>query len=148
MMEKDPKYIVPFEGVYHGPLPKQFPRPSETNEIFMIVLKHFENGSLTEYMNSNPFLDWNYRLHLLKDICHGLKSLHDHQILHGDFHPGNILIDRHGFAKISDFGLSRTSDYYSSNSVVDMAGARWIRAPEQFKHPPAQYNELCDIYSL
>ena len=47
---------------------------------------------------------------LLLDVCHGIKHLHSHNIIHGDIKPDNILYKTQNTGKISfticDFGNS------------------------------------------
>ena len=40
------------------------------------------------------------------DICQGLKSIHDHNIIHRDIKLENILLDNDLKAYISDFSCS------------------------------------------
>ena len=40
------------------------------------------------------------------DILEGLVQLHAMHILHLDLKPGNVLLDDHGHAYLSDFGIS------------------------------------------
>ena len=44
---------------------------------------------------------------MIKQILRGLLFLHDKGILHRDLKPSNVLVDKDGFMKLADFGLSR-----------------------------------------
>ena len=48
---------------------------------------------------------------ILKDVCNGLKFLHENGIVHGEITPHNIMIDSSGNAKIT--GLDRKGDIKS-----------------------------------
>lgn len=43
-------------------------------------------------------------------VAHALEIAHDNQVLHLDIKPDNILINRQGQVKVTDFGLARLSD--------------------------------------
>ena len=62
--------------------------------------------------NADDFykLDWHTRFKIIKEICEGLKYIHDEleePIYHLDLKPDNILLDKDMVPKIADFGLSR-----------------------------------------
>jgi serine/threonine protein kinase len=44
------------------------------------------------------------------DIASGLAYLHP-AVVHRDLKPQNVLLDKHGRAKIADFGISRWASY-------------------------------------
>ncbi len=43
-------------------------------------------------------------------ILEAYSGLHEHGLLHGDIHPRNLLVDRHGRVTILDLGLSARAD--------------------------------------
>lgn len=43
---------------------------------------------------------------IFKQVAHGLKFLHEKDIVHRDMKPENVIFDRHGIAKLCDFGVS------------------------------------------
>lgn len=69
---------------------------------------------------------------LLRSYTHqillGLKFLHDHNLLHRDIKPRNILIDHKGQLKLTDFGLSRHIG--SIQDKTRMCGTPAYMAPE------------------
>ena len=59
----------------------------------------------------------------------GLEYLHANWILHRDLKPNNLLIDREGVLKITDFGLAKS--FGSPNRVLThQVVTRWYRSPE------------------
>ncbi|RGB30137.1 hypothetical protein C1646_711967, partial [Rhizophagus diaphanus] len=44
-------------------------------------------GNLTRVINNN----WNQKLYMLCEIISGLNDIHEQNLIHCDFHDGNIL---------------------------------------------------------
>ena len=63
----------------------------------------------------------------------GLQYLQDHQIVHRDIKPRNLLVNSNCQLKIADFGLARVYSPDNENKIVAMTEyvtTRWYRAPE------------------
>lgn len=81
-----------------------------------------------EQVKGKP-LPRNYGILLLAKVCSGLEVLHQHNIRHGDIKPGNILISKTGYPKITDYGIaSVVGEHNSFNGVI---GTVRYLAPEQ-----------------
>ncbi|CAB4383306.1 unnamed protein product [Rhizophagus irregularis] len=77
----------------------------ETN--YSLILEYADSGTLGEYLKENAAtFRWEDQLKFANDITSAVLYLHRHQIIHGDLHPGNVLIHQHSI-KIADFGRSR-----------------------------------------
>ncbi|CAB4383302.1 unnamed protein product [Rhizophagus irregularis] len=77
----------------------------ETN--YSLILEYADSGTLGEYLRENAAtFRWEDQLKFANDIASAVLCLHRHQIIHGDLHPGNVLIHQHSI-KIADFGRSR-----------------------------------------
>ncbi|KAF8547380.1 hypothetical protein OG21DRAFT_925092 [Imleria badia] len=117
------------------------------------------NGTLTEYINQDGItLTVSTRVQLVEGIATGLAYLHSRQVVHGDLHPGNILIDDKRNARLTDFGISQALSpegtplsYLRTKSI--RPGAVLFAAPELLH--PGLYPDLgskttlnSDVYSL
>ncbi|KAJ7808549.1 kinase-like domain-containing protein [Mycena olivaceomarginata] len=70
------------------------------------------------------------RSQIVLAIASGLKCLHEHNIVHGDLKPGNVLIDEGGIPLICDFGISKTLDEHGFTTYS--VGTLSYMAPELF----------------
>ncbi|XP_062506650.1 cyclin-dependent kinase 7-like [Corticium candelabrum] len=70
----------------------------------------------------------NIKRYLLMTL-QGLEYLHSMWVLHRDMKPNNLLVDKNGILKITDFGLAKF--YGSPNRVyTHQVVTRWYRCPE------------------
>ncbi|CAD8112687.1 unnamed protein product [Paramecium primaurelia] len=72
----------------------------------LLVMEYMEGGSLKNYMNENPNLNEEQCIQIMKSILSGLTYLHQHNVIHRDIKPDNILLTKDLVPKIADFGLS------------------------------------------
>jgi serine/threonine-protein kinase len=89
----------------------------------------------------------------LLDLCLAILDayarLHENGVVHGDIHPGNILVDSEGRITLIDFGLAYTADYQAPYR----AGVAFYYEPEyaaafvEKRQPPAA-NPASEQYAL
>ncbi|CAD8196247.1 unnamed protein product [Paramecium octaurelia] len=72
----------------------------------LLVMEYMEGGSLKNYMIQNPNLNEEQCIQIMKSILAGLSYLHQHNVIHRDIKPDNILLTKDLVPKIGDFGLS------------------------------------------
>ncbi|RHZ77524.1 hypothetical protein Glove_177g15 [Diversispora epigaea] len=80
----------------------------ETNS-YMMVLNYAADGNLREYLKINfNNINWKQKLDNLYILSLRLTDIHKLDIIHQDFHPGNILSNnfKNSQLQISDFGLT------------------------------------------
>ncbi|RIA83939.1 kinase-like domain-containing protein, partial [Glomus cerebriforme] len=78
------------------------------------------------------------------ELAQSLSALHECNLVHGDFHSGNLLSYEHNFVLISDFGLSKPADKPTKSDEV--YGVLPYIAPEVLRGKP--YTKAADIYSF
>ncbi|KAM6509952.1 Cyclin-dependent kinase catalytic subunit, variant 2 [Fusarium falciforme] len=79
-------------------------------------------------------------------LCEGIKYCHSHRVLHRDLKPQNLLIDKEGNLKLTDFGLARAIGVplrTYTHEVVTL----WYRAPEVLLGG-RQYSTGVDMWSI
>jgi len=126
--------IMPFLGVSANAIPE----PSRT---LCMVSPWIKNGDLQTYVHSLHSTGHLTGYDLVVSIdtwlyqtAQGLAYLHQEDIVHGDLHEGNILVDDNGNVLLTDFGLSRIAEPICSLGPMQAGGSlHWI-APELF-HP-------------
>ena len=80
---------------------------------------------------------------IARGIAAGLMAAHAKGILHRDLKPANVMIDSHGDARITDFGLALTAD---EDQEGEVAGTPAYMAPEQLRGEAASVQS--DLYAL
>lgn len=111
-----------------------------------IVFEYMENGNLFEYLRNHDLTPIQ-KIDIMLDVSIALHYLHNRypaMVIHRDIKPTNILIDKNGDAKLSDFGISKIIQRGASNSR-ERGTYTWM-APEVLIG--TSYNHLADIYSL
>ncbi|XP_051139384.1 mitogen-activated protein kinase kinase kinase 1-like [Andrographis paniculata] len=78
-----------------------------------------------------------------RQILHGLKYLHDRNVVHRDIKCANILVHTNGLVKLADFGLAKTTKL---NDVNSCKGTAFWMAPEVVRS--MGYGLAADIWSL
>ncbi|EXX52776.1 Mkk1p [Rhizophagus irregularis DAOM 197198w] len=117
---------------------------------FIMVLQYAEGRNFDYWIYNNyKYFNWSTKLKILNDIISGLKEIHQKQMVHHDFHVGNILfneifvISSNIKIYISDMGLCREVGNVDKTTIY---GVMPYVAPEVLRGKP--YTLASDIYSF
>jgi len=115
-----------------------------------IVTEYLPMGSLQDVLFAkNVHMDMKKRLTILKEVAQGMNWLHSLKppFLHRDLKTGNILLDQHLSARISDFGLASVKRLDENGQRVEgPVGSPFYMAPEILLDKP--YDTKADVYSF
>src|ERR1043165_7545589 len=113
----------------------------------MIVMSYAKNGSLKKSLPNIINDKWIIKLLKLQSIIKGLNIIHQQNIIHCDFHHGNILSSySNSVLSISDLGLCKPVEYFQLEFKGDIYGVLPFVAPEVLRGKP--YTLASDIYSF
>ncbi|KAI0274767.1 kinase-like domain-containing protein [Gloeopeniophorella convolvens] len=121
----------------------------ETPTFLSIFLEYVPGGSVGSCLRKYGRFEENVTKYFSEQILSGLEYLHSKGILHRDLKADNILVEKTGICKISDFGISkRTDDINEQNVLTAMQGTVFWMAPEVVNTGKRGYNAKVDIWSV
>jgi len=88
-------------------------------------------------------------------VCQGMEYVHnaevgpgDSGVIHRDLKPGNIMIDRRGHVKITDFGLAKVYGVSTRLTDTDIGLGTYVYMPPEQFLDAASADRTSDIYSF
>jgi serine/threonine protein kinase len=109
----------------------------ESARKLFLVMEFLPGGDLFSLLSNLGYLDEDVARQYVAEIVLALEYLHQAGIVHRDLKPDNILIDRDGHIKLTDFGLSKqgaldlphSSPASTRASLSPGTDTLWQRAP-------------------
>ncbi len=118
----------------------------EEDSIYYIVMEYVEGQTLKQYIQQHSPVPVDTALDIMKQLLSAISHAHQHHIVHRDIKPHNILVDRLGNVKITDFGIAMALSSTSITQTNSVLGSVHYLSPEQARGGMA--NKKSDIYSL
>lgn len=114
--------------------------------IQYIVMEYVEGETLKDLIDREKVLENHDIIDYSTQIAQALKFAHDSGIVHRDIKPQNILIDKYGLCKVTDFGIARVSSNATITYTSSILGTVHYISPEQAKGKIV--DQKSDLYSL
>ncbi len=113
-----------------------------------IAMELVEGGSLDAWVHQNGRMPPRQAIRAVLQVCAGLEAAHARGIIHRDVKPQNVLVDRKGVCKVTDFGIARLEDTDASHTREGASmGTAGFMAPEQ-RTDAATADARADVFSL
>jgi eukaryotic-like serine/threonine-protein kinase len=112
-----------------------------------LVLEHLPGGTLASRLESKGALDHFETRAVAHDIAAALADAHAAGIVHRDLKPSNVIFDEHGHAKLTDFGIARSSRETTMTEAGACLGTAGYMAPEQALGETS-VGPAADVYSF
>jgi len=113
-----------------------------------IVMEYLEGQTLGHLMHTIRPMPEADALKIASRICEALHYMHEHDVVHRDLKPDNIMICSDGSIRIMDFGIAKfeTARRLTFGGFTPAMGTPDYMAPEQVKGKRG--DARTDIYSL
>lgn len=115
------------------------------NGIYYIVMELVEGITLKKYIEKRGKLPYKEAVSIAIQVANGMDAAHQHNIVHRDIKPQNIIISKEGKVKVTDFGIAKVASSATINTSASMGSVHYI-SPEQARG--GYSDERSDIYSL
>lgn len=118
----------------------------EAGSQFAIVSEWIDGQTLAERLKSGA-LSFRECAAVIRDVAAGLQYAHQHDLVHRDVKPSNILLRRNGTAALTDFGLA-ASEVQFENMRRGTSGTLRFMSPEQARGDTHLLDNRSDIFCL
>jgi len=117
----------------------------EGNTI-VLVMELVDGEPLSSVLQRGP-LSVAGAVRVAEQVLNALIMAHHHGVVHRDVKPANILVDRNGFVKLTDFGLAKQYGEPGQTGQGMAVGTVYYMAPEQVRGLAAT-DWRADLYAV
>lgn len=115
-------------------------------KTIVLIMEWVDGESLYSMLRRGP-LDLRTSIRIISQVLKALGTAHQQGVVHRDVKPANILVDSHGVAKLTDFGLAKQFGDPAQANTGMAVGTAYYMAPEQVRGLAAT-DWRADLYSV
>ena len=111
-----------------------------------LVMEYVPGESLAELLAREGRLAPGRAAELAVQVCAALAAAHAQGLVHRDVKPANVLVDREGRVKVTDFGIAKATAASTLTATGMVLGTAAYLSPEQARGGPVDARS--DLYGL
>ncbi len=115
----------------------------QDGDLAFIVMEEVRGRTLRDLIAERGAIPVGESVALIRQIADALDATHRAGLVHLDVKPANVIVDRSGNAKLTDFGIARAA---RDNEERELVGTARYIAPERVLGMPA--TPRSDVYGL
>lgn len=121
----------------------------EDNDTAYMALDHIDGRDLLDTIENEAQSMGPERIKaMLLKVLDAVETVHEHDMLHRDISPDNILIDKWGDPILIDFGAAREEASKKSRALSALLVVKDGYSPQEFYIAGSQQTECSDLYAL
>ncbi len=121
-------------------------RVGKSGRVIFFVMKYLRGGSLSGLIEQRRKLSVDEIRRMLVETAGALHYAHEHDIVHRDIKPDNIMFDELGHAVLTDFGIAKAATGTRLTGTGMSIGTPHYMSPEQAR--AQSLDGRSDLYSL
>jgi tetratricopeptide (TPR) repeat protein/tRNA A-37 threonylcarbamoyl transferase component Bud32 len=114
--------------------------------IHYIAMDFIDGQSFAYRMAQRPKI--REMVQFLEKVARAVQHAHEHNVIHRDLKPGNVMIDKSGEPHVMDFGLAKIMDTRGLTRTGSFLGTPFYMSPEQIRGGPDPVDHQSDVYSM
>jgi eukaryotic-like serine/threonine-protein kinase len=118
----------------------------KSERLAYMAMELLEGQELRTMLGAREPIPVAQALDIAAQVADGLQYAHEHQVIHRDIKPGNIMVLADGAVKITDFGIARMRNNEVKTMTGMILGSPKYMSPEQVAGKRADTRS--DIFSL
>ena len=117
----------------------------KASSFYYMAMEYINGGTLKDRLENDISIQ--DPLDIIRQIAKALGYAHQHDVVHRDVKPANILFREDGSVVLSDFGIAKALTSHTNLTMPGVtAGTPHYMSPEQARGEPV--DSRCDLYSL
>ncbi len=118
---------------------------AQGDKHLLLIMELIEGGRSLKAHLGKP-IDWRLATTVTRMCADGLAAAFDHQVVHRDIKPDNIMLTHKGIAKLVDFGLAKAAESTALTMQAAPMGTPLFMSPEACRGE--EIGHAGDLYSL